>query len=132
MQLYSYHFIAANSTSCLNTAGFWEFFSVAVISRIESIGVGGWEEGGVGRWGVEGRLKHPLGLKKQCCAFSKWHELIQSTREAQTAVRSSLVPHAYKHAPGPWNAPSWFHSIDKKPSVKADLAIYCLVLGVSG
>ena len=33
-------------------------------------------------------------LKGQCCAFSKCHELIQSTREAQTAVRSSLVPHA--------------------------------------
>ena len=42
------------------------------------MGWGGW-------WG---------GLKGQCCAFSKWHERMQSTREAQTAVRSSLVPHA--------------------------------------
>ena len=47
-----------------------------------------------GRWGAEGGIKHPFGLKGKCCAFSKCHELIQSTREAQTAVRSSLVPHA--------------------------------------
>ena len=47
-----------------------------------------------GGWGAEGGVKHPFGLKGQCCAFSKCHELIQSTREAQTAVRSSLVSHA--------------------------------------
>ena len=59
--------------------------------------MGGWEGGGVGGgggWEAEGGVKHPFGLKGQCCAFSKWHERIQSTREAQTAVRSSLVPHA--------------------------------------
>ena len=59
--------------------------------------MGGWEGGGVGGgggWGAVGGVKHPFGLKGQCCAFSKCHELIQSTREAQTAVRSSLVPHA--------------------------------------
>ena len=50
--------------------------------------------GGGGGWGAEGGVKHPFGLKGQCCAFCKCHELIKSTREAQTAVRSSLVPHA--------------------------------------
>ena len=50
--------------------------------------------GSGGGWGAKGGVKHPFGIKGQCCAFSKWHELIQSTREAQTAVRSSLVPHA--------------------------------------
>ena len=72
-----------------------QFFSVPVISRIDSIG-GGWVGGGWGGggWGAVGGVKHPFGLKGQCCAFSKCHELIQSTREAQTAVRSSLVPHA--------------------------------------
>ena len=49
---------------------------------------------GGGGWGAEGGAKHPFGLKGQRCAFSKCHELIQSTREAQTAVSSSLVPHA--------------------------------------
>ena len=50
--------------------------------------------GGGGGWGAVGGVKHSFGLKGQCCAFCKCHELIQSTREAQTAVRSSLVPHA--------------------------------------
>ena len=48
----------------------------------------------MGGWGAEGGVKHPFGLKGQYCAFSKCHELIQSTWEAQTAVRSSLVPYA--------------------------------------
>ena len=50
--------------------------------------------GGGGGWGAEGGVKHPFRLKGQNCVFSKCHELIQTTREAQTAVRSSLVPHA--------------------------------------
>ena len=69
-------------------------FSVPVISRIESIGGGRVGGGGVGKWGAEGGVKHPFGLKEQCCAFRKLRELIQSTREVQTAVRSSLVPNA--------------------------------------
>ena len=42
VQLYSYHMhFIANSNSYLNAAGFWDsFFSVPVISRIESIGGG--------------------------------------------------------------------------------------------
>ena len=50
---------------------------------------------GGGEWGAKGGAKHPFELKGQCCAFNKWHEPIQSTREAQTAVRSSLVPHGH-------------------------------------
>ena len=34
------------------------------------------------------------GLKQQCCALSMGHRLVESTREAKTAVGSSLVPHA--------------------------------------
>ena len=68
-----------------------------VISRIESIGGGraggGWGEGG-GGWEAEGGLKQPFGLKQQCCALSMGHRLVESTREAKTAVRNSLVPHA--------------------------------------
>ena len=47
--------------------------SAPAISRIESIGGGQAEVGGVGgwgRWGAEGGIKYPFGLKKQCCAFS--------------------------------------------------------------
>ena len=37
------------------------------------------------------------------------------------------IPFSYINAPpGPRNAPLWFKSIAKKPSVKVDLAIYCL------
>ena len=128
MQLYTYHFIA-NSASYLNAAGFWDGFSAPVISRIESLGG---RVGGGGGWGAEGGLKHLFGLKERCYAFSKWHELIQSTRETQTAVRSSLVPHAIFLLTCLRTMKCTFvvHSICKKPSVKVDLAIYCLVLGV--
>ena len=39
--------------------------------------MGGWEggragsEGSGGRREAEGRVKHPFGLKEQCCTFSK-------------------------------------------------------------
>ena len=49
--------------------------------------------GGGGGWETEDRLKAPFGLKEQYFTFSEWHKLIKSTREAQTAMRSSLVPH---------------------------------------
>ena len=65
------------------------FWIVPVISRIDSIGGGraggGWGGGG-GGWEAEGGLKQPLRLKEQCCAFSLWHKLIQSTKEAKTGV----------------------------------------------
>ena len=66
VQLYSYHFIA-NSNSYLNAAGFLESFSVPVKYHGLSplIGSGG-------GWGAEGGVKHPFGLKEQCCAFSKY------------------------------------------------------------
>ena len=78
-----------------------------VISQIESIGDG--QEGGGGGWEAEGGPKQPF---QQCCAFSMGPELVQST--------------------GARNASSWFYSISKKLSVKADLAIYRQVLDVSG
>ena len=77
-----------------------------VISRIESIGggrAGGRDRGraggkgpggGGGGWEAEGGPKQPFGPKQQCCALSMGHRLVESTREAKTAVRSSLVHHA--------------------------------------
>ena len=52
---------------------FDRLFSAPVISRIDSIGsgwVGGGSGGRRGGLGAVGRLKHPFGLKEQCCAFS--------------------------------------------------------------
>ena len=51
------------------------------MGRQEGAGVGG----GSGR-GAVGGLKHPFGLKEQCCVFSMGHILIQSTGEAKTVV----------------------------------------------
>ena len=78
---------------------FQTVFSVFVISRIESIGGG--RAGGGGGWEAEGGLKQPLRLKEQCCAFSLWHKLTQSTKEAKTGVRSSLhgIPYSPINAP---------------------------------
>ena len=53
--------------------------------------------GGGGVWEAEGGLKQPLRLKEQCCAFSLWHKLIQSTKEAKTGVRNS--PYSPINAP---------------------------------
>ena len=33
-----------------------------------------------------GSRRRPFRLKEQCCAFSVWHKLIQSTKEAKTGV----------------------------------------------
>ena len=89
--------------------------------------------GGGGGWEAEGGLKHPFGLKEQCCTFSMGHKLIQSTRETKTALRSSFVPHAILLKPSrAMKCTSWLDSIGEKPSVKADLVIYDQVLGVSG
>ena len=85
---------------------------------------------GGGGWEAEGGLKQPFELKQQCCVLSMGPALVQSTGWAMAAVRSSLVPHAVLLMPR--NTSSWFNNIGKKPSVKADLAIYDQVLGVSG
>ena len=103
-------------------------FSVPVISRIESIGGGG----GEGGWEAKGGLKQPFGLKQHCCAFCLGPELVQSTEWAKTAVRSSLVSHAVLLMP--LRAEKCILVVQQhwqKVSVKADLAIYGQVLGVS-
>ena len=90
-------------------------------------------EGRRGGWEAEGWLKQPFRLKEQCCIFSLWHKLLQCTKEAKTGERSSLVPNAVLMMhPRAMKCTLMVHSTDKKPSVKADLAIYCPVLGVSG
>ena len=108
------------------------FFSVPVISQINS--KGGWQTGGGwGRWVDKGRLKHPFGLKQQCCSFCMWNKLIKSKGWAKIAVRSSLVPHAVLLMPLRVNKYIFrFNSIDKMSLVKADLATHGQVPDVSG
>ena len=93
---------------------------------------GGWEGGGVGigsGWEAEGRQYHPQGDKQQCCVFSRAQKLPQSTWQAQTVV-SSISAHQWPHRP--CSGLSWFYRVGKRPPVKADLAIYSLVVGMSG
>ena len=102
--------------------------------------MGGREGGGVGvggGWGAEGGQYHPQGDKQQCCVFSRAQKLPQSTWQAQTVVSSSLTPpnslisaHHWPHRP--CSGPSWLYRVGKRPPVKADLAIYSLVVGMSG
>ena len=63
LQLRYVNFIPQPTVFLQATAGFWLFFSAPVISQIDFIGVGRWEEGG-GRWGAKGRVKYPFGLKE--------------------------------------------------------------------
>ena len=95
---------------------------------------------GVGSgWEAEGGQYHPQGDKQQCCVFSKGTalKLPQSTWQAQTVVSSSLTPQAALLVPisGPIDPVvdrRGFHRVGKRPPVKADLAIYSLVVGMSG
>ena len=45
-------------------------YMAIVKSQFEFIGGRGRRKGGGGRWGAEGRVNQPFGLKQQCCAFS--------------------------------------------------------------
>ena len=90
-----------------------------------------------GGWEAEGGQYHPQGDKQQCCVFSSAQKLPQSTWQAQTVVSSSLTPrtalisaHHWPHRP--CSGPSWFYRVGERPPVKADLAIYSLVVGMSG
>ena len=70
-------------------------FSAPVISRIESIGggwVGGSRVGGGGGWvGSYRQVKAPIWTQRAMLCLQY---VMQSTREAQTDEKSSLVPHA--------------------------------------
>ena len=96
----------------------------------------GREGGGVGvggGWEAEGGQYHPQGDKQQCCVFSRAQKLPQSTWQAQTVVstpNSLISAHHWPHRP--CSGPSWFYRVGKRPPVKADLAIYSLVVGMSG
>ena len=87
-----------------------------------------------GGWEAEGGQYHPQGDKQQCCVFSRAQKLPQSTWQAQTVVSSSLTPQTALLVPitGLCSGPSWFYRVEKRPPVKADLAIYSLVVGMSG
>ena len=78
----------------------------------------------------------PLGHRQWCCAQQTTglytnHRIDQDSHWQQFGTRPILIS-AFQLANRPYNAPSWFYGVDKKPSVKADLAIYSHTLEVSG
>ena len=94
---------------------------------------GGW--GGCwGGWEAEGGQYHPQGGKQQCCVLSRAQpvSLVRPDgRQQQFDTPSSLInAHQWPH--GLCSGPSWFYRVGKRPPVKADLAIYSIIVGMSG
>ena len=91
-----------------------------------------------GGWEAEGGQHHPQGGKQQCYVFSRAQKLPQSacmvgrdSRQQQFDTPGSLIiAHQWPHRP--CSGPSWFYRVGKRPPVKADLAIYSPIKGVSG
>ena len=86
--------------------------------------------GGGGGWEAEGRLKQPSSSAVPSVWDLNWYDPQSGPRLPLGAVWYPMQ--SYYCPSGPRNASSWFKSIGKKPSMKADLAIYGQVLGVSG
>ena len=81
----------------------------------------GWH-GRWGGWGAEGGLYHPQGDRQQQCVFSRARKVGRDSRWQQLDTLCSLIsapqwPHT------PFNGPTWFSRVGKRPPVKADLAI---------
>ena len=101
---------------------------------------GGWVEGGGvgvgGGWEAEGGQHHPQGGKQQCHVFSRAQKLPvnlvgRDSRQQQFDTPSSLISaHQWPHRP--CSGPLWLYRVNKRPPVKADLAIYSPINGVFG
>ena len=95
----------------------------------------GWVLGG--GWEAEGGQHHPQGGKQQCCVFSRAQKTATVNlarpdgHQQQFDTPSSLISaHQWPH--GLCSEPSWFYRVGKRPPVKADLATYGLMVGMSG
>ena len=94
---------------------------------------GGGGVGVGGGWEAEGGQYHPQGDKQQCCVFSRAQKLLvgRDGRQQQFDISSSHSSvHQWPHRP--CSGPSWFYRVGKRPPVKVDLAIYSLIVGMSG
>ena len=97
---------------------------------------GGWG----GRWGwVGSRRRAAPSTGRQTAVLCPQYGTQTATvnlagrdsRQQQPDTPSSLISaHQWPH--GPCSGPSWVYRADKRPPVKADLAIYSPINGVSG
>ena len=88
-----------------------------------------------GGWEAEGGLYHTQGDTQQQCVLSREQKqpvnlVGQDGRWQQFDTPCSLIS-APQWLHRPCSGPSWFYRVGKRPSVKADLAIYSPVSGVS-
>ena len=87
-----------------------------------------------GGWEAEDRQHHPQGGKQQCYVFSRAQKLNlvgRDSRQQKFDTPGSLnSAHQWPHRP--CSGLSWFYSVGKRSPVKADLAIYSPINGVSG
>ena len=84
-------------------------------------------------WEAEGGQYHPQECKKQCRVFGRAQKLLvgHDGRQQQFDSPSSLISaHQWPHRLH--SRPLWFYRVGKRPPVKADLAIYSPINGMSG
>ena len=102
--------------------------------------VGGWEESGVGWWGWMASRRRPIpAIRAQTVVLCSQlttgmytnHRIDQDSHWQQFGTQSILIS-APQWACWPCNAPTWFYTVGKTPSVKADLAIYSQAFDVCG
>ena len=95
--------------------------------------IGGGRAGG-GGVGVGGKPKAGNTIHKEAnssAVSSVGHINCHSRQQQQLDTPSSLISaHQWPHRP--CSGLSWFYRVDKRPPVKADLAIYSSINGVSG
>ena len=96
----------------------WLFITVISVYHVWSIG-GGWV-------GADGNgQKHPHRDKQQCCDITSAHKLPQSTLQNESHHTPSNLINAHQWPHAPCSEPL-FYRVGKRPSMKADLAIYSL------
>ena len=109
---------------------FMMVFTTPVISQMKFIG-GGWA---VSRgWESEGGQNHACTRRQTAmlCRCSQPGTVGKDGRLQQFDTPSSLISvHEWPHRL--CNGPLWFYMVGKRPPVKADLAIYSLIVGMSG
>ena len=103
---------------------------------MKCIGVGGWVGGWVAGSGVGGKPKVGNTIRKvtnSSVVSSVGHRncLGRDSRQQQFDTQSSFISgHQWPHRS--CSGPSWFYRVSNRPPVKADLAIYSIIVGMSG
>ena len=100
--------------------------------RVGGGGVGWWEWVASRRRAISAsRAQTVLLCSQQTTGMYTNHRIDQDGHWQQFGTQPILIS-APQWANRPCNAPTWFYTVGKKPSVKADLAIYSHAVDVSG